>query len=57
MSDADLIYNACLRVEKRLESAMEEAISTARYQEALAAYSVVQILREEIGNGLSRETR
>lgn len=58
MSDADLIYNACLRAERKLE----ERAADLRANPEAAFYvrvclTALETLREEIGNGLSRETR
>lgn len=56
MSDADLIYNACLQAEKRLE-AMEKAAAPGTSALVRLSLLAIQTLREEIGNGLSREDR
>lgn len=60
MSDAGLIYKACLRVERRLEgrvAELDKADSTAAALHVKALQGVVQMLREEIGNALSRDIR
>lgn len=60
MTDAELIYNATLRAERRLERMCEEAATLGRASETpylVSAYCVVKLLREEIGNGLAREGR
>lgn len=60
MSDADLIYNACLRAERRLEEMIERAPYGDRAivrSEVSIAMDAIRTLREEIGNGLSRESR
>ena len=50
MTDADLIYNALLRAERRLEERYApDASAIAR----LAALQAVIIIREEIGNGIA----
>lgn len=57
MTDADLIYNALLRAERRLE----ETASDARYPHAAdlarPALIALQTIREEIGNALAGEGR
>lgn len=60
MTDADLIYNACLRVEERLDARVAElrrANSTTAALHVMALGNLMQLLREEIGNGLSEEGR
>ena len=58
MSDADLIYNACLRAERSLEERIEKLNATPEtafyVQVGLIA---IKTLREEIGNGLASEGR
>lgn len=58
MTDADLIYNALLRAELRLQKLYEERTpgTTARAI-ALTSFAALSILREEIGNGLAQEGR
>lgn len=56
MTDADLIYNALLRAEKRLEDVARD-LTHPQTERALVALTAVQIIREEIGNGLARESR
>lgn len=56
MTDADLIYNALLRAEKRLEE-WPERDPTMRPEWARLGQLVIQTIREEIGNGLSKEGR
>lgn len=56
MRDADLIYNALLRAERRLEAAFEDLpIGSPQSSWASAALAAVLTIREEIGNGLSQE--
>lgn len=60
MSDADLIYNACLRAERRAEASMRELEAKGDLPSALQTHSImcaVQLIREEIGNGLEAERR
>lgn len=58
MSDADLIYNACLRTERKLEElADEQPKGSPTYAMAQMVFLVVKMLREEIGTGLSGEGR
>lgn len=60
MSDADLIYNALLRAEKRAEASMRELVAQSDFPSALQAHSVMcaaALIREEIGNGLDAERR
>lgn len=52
MSDADMIYNALLRAERRLEDG-----ANAGRPAPYAALLAPQTLREEIGNALSKEGR
>lgn len=56
MTDADLIYNACLRAERKIEEAIvghpPEMTIVAR-----SAMATIRMLREEIGNGLAAESR
>jgi hypothetical protein len=54
MTDADLIYNALLRAEARLEKALPRPDGQAVHRAVLEA---VQTIREEIGNGLAAERR
>lgn len=60
MTDADLIYNACLRAEARAEKSMRELEANGDLVSALQTHSImcaVQLLREEIGNGLVNDGR
>lgn len=63
MTDADLIYNALLRAERRLDVAIsaptDNRESDLRYPGNLlrAALIATTLVREEIGNGLSGEGR
>ena len=54
MTDAELIYNACLRTEKRLEDEIRQAGEHSPAGRVLSAnLFATQILREEIGHGLA----
>jgi len=58
MSDADLIYNACLRAERRIE----ERISLLQQGDMQGtglrlSLFAIQTLREEVGTGMTRESR
>lgn len=55
MTDADLIYNACLRAERRLEAIATDGNHPVAADLARPALIALQTLREEIGNGLARE--
>lgn len=58
MTDADLIYNALLRAERKLEArAADEVTSPEVAKLNLAAFAALRTLREEIGNGLTGEGR
>lgn len=57
MTDADLIYNACLRAERRLEAVATDGAHPHAAELARPALIALQTLREEIGNGLSGEGR
>lgn len=54
MTDADLIYNALLRVERKLEAG---ALAVHDASERVLANYIIQTIREEIGNGLAQEGR
>jgi hypothetical protein len=54
MGDAELIYYALLRAEKRLQPPTGTVIVDTRMMEQLAAFKAVQTLREEVGNGLAK---
>lgn len=54
MGDAELIYYALLRAEKRLQPPEGTVIVDARMLEQLAAFKALQTLREEIGTGLAQ---
>jgi hypothetical protein len=56
MTDADLIYNALLRAEKRLETPYGTFMMTPQLAEQQAAFRALNVLREEIGRGLSSAT-
>ena len=57
MTDADLIYNALLRAERRLEAEAAEIPEgrDARYR-ANAILRAIFAIREEVGNGLAART-
>lgn len=57
MTDADLIYDALLRVEKRFEADLPADAQGAVMALHLLAMGIVQTIREEIGNGLAKEVR
>lgn len=57
MSDAELIYNALLRAERKLEPPEGTAIMTAAMIERVAAFRALRALREEIGTGLARRAK
>ncbi len=52
MSDADLIYNAFLRAERRYEAAAAREPNVATRAFLMLSHGVVKNIREEIGNGL-----
>lgn len=52
MSDADLIYNACLRAERRIEERIRELGGSPTVALNLhVCLTAIQTLREEIGSG------
>ncbi|WP_300573646.1 hypothetical protein [Phenylobacterium sp.] len=53
--DAELIYNALLRAEKRVEEAHNQLVEmgSPRVTQTAAVFGAVQLIREEIGNGLA----
>ena len=52
MTDADLIYNALLRAERRLErKAAADTTLTGAY--ARLAFTIVEGIRQEVGAGLA----
>lgn len=57
MTDADLVYNAFLRAERRLEATANDGAYPRAAEVALTALATVQTLREEIGRALSEEGR
>ena len=58
MTDADLIYNALLRAEKRMEADIKACDpGEPDYRPALAVLRGISLIRDEIGNGLSGERR
>jgi hypothetical protein len=56
MTDADLIYNALLRAERRMEAlaARDTAMGGAL---ADLGNAIIKTIREEVGNGLAKERR
>jgi len=57
MTDADLVYNACLRAERTLEAITKDGNHPVAAELALPSLIAIKTLREEIGNGLAREGR
>lgn len=57
MTDADLVYNALLRAERRLEATATDSAFPQASDLARPALIALQTLREEIGSGLSGEGR
>lgn len=55
MTDAELIYNALLRAERRLEAISGDGAFPVAASLARPALIALEALREEIGNALSRE--
>jgi hypothetical protein len=54
MTDAQLLYDACLRAERRIEVATARETSQPTKQALmLFGLSIIQTLREEIGRGLA----
>lgn len=55
MKDAELIYSALLRAERRMEHGIvhETNAGTAAFRKL--QLGVVQAIREEIGNGIAKE--
>lgn len=56
MTDADLIYNALLRAEKRFADMALMREGSARAVTQLAG-CIVQAIREEVGSGLAGRER
>lgn len=55
-ADADLIYSACLRAERRIEERVKAHREDPTTQGVLyLVQTVFQTLREEIGTGIARE--
>lgn len=57
MTDAELIYYAHLRAERKIEAMCEEAMKGERTSEMpylMAAFCVVKTIREEIGAGIAK---
>lgn len=54
MKDAELIYSALLRAERRAEDAAKEAPEPEK-QKLVSVWLAVSTIREEIGNGLALE--
>jgi len=57
MTDADLIYNALLRAERRMEEDAKVPGPDGAWEIKSGAFLALRLLREEIGNGLSGEGR
>jgi hypothetical protein len=57
MTDADLIYKALLRAERRLEPELQQPGPDGAWEIRSGAILALRLIREEIGNGLSREGR
>lgn len=57
MTDADLVYAALLRAERRLEELRENTTTPELVPYMATAHKAVQVIREEIGTGLAREGR
>lgn len=57
MTDAQLIYNALLRAEQRLESGAAREADSGKRAFRMFACDLVQIIREEVGSGLAKEGR
>lgn len=57
MTDADLIYNALLRAERRLEAIAGDGKYPVAGDLARPALIALETLREEIGRGLAEERR
>ena len=55
MTDADLIYNALLRAERRAEMAADAAAGSNDPRSVVfkAGLLAVRMIREEVGNGLA----
>jgi hypothetical protein len=56
-TDAELVYSALLRAERRLSERAQSIFNSGSYEalKVAAALEAVNLLREEIGNGISRE--
>lgn len=57
MTEADIIYNALLRAERRMEAIATDGNRPLAADIARPALAALQMLREEIGNGLSKDGR
>lgn len=57
MTDADLIYNALLRAERRLEAIATDGNHPLAADLARPALIAVQTVREELGIGLTNDGR
>lgn len=53
MNDADLIYNALLRAERRLEE-WTERDPTMLPRESRLGFLIINAIREEVGAGLAK---
>jgi hypothetical protein len=57
VTDADLIYNALLRAERRIEEEIAKPGPDGVWEVRSGAFLALRVLREEIGNGLAKEGR
>ena len=57
MNDADLIYNALLRAERRLEATAMDGAFPQAAEIARSALIATQTIREEIGHALAEDRR
>ena len=59
MTDADLIYNALLRAERRAETTRDilKAQDAADAPLGVGLWLAVMLIREEIGNGLAQREK
>lgn len=58
MSDAELIYNACLRAERKLEARSRSLADAGKEIASLDVRGLghlIAMLREEIGNGIAEK--
>lgn len=57
MTDTELIYNALLRAERRLEEKGRNAPNPDKAALARFSLEIVAIIREEVGNGIEGQSR